>query len=515
MQIFSFLYCFVFFSFFLTPRPELAEAYFILWRLTGDTKYQERAWELTLAVYAHCRTANGGYTDHPDVNSLTAERNDFQGKHILAGLFKYLYLTFSSPDTSLLPLDRWIFTSQAQPLPICGTNGLDLYSRELCSAEPTTFCSEEKWPSKSERLACRRSFVRNMTREAFSVYRKYAWGAPAVKPNFRVPAYGVNFLFPGATIVGAMSTLWTMGLRREWRAGRQWITKQLHSAAFTENVRTVDLVTNYLGGLLSAYFLSGEEVFLNRSLELMYGVLEPAAFSPSTGMLVRQFVPRTGQTSPNDTTNYISFIGFQQPELILLANLTTDKSRSQKIAKRLLQVRRLLVEKSWQSNSSGLFLDQLNLTSGEPVGSEVSLDNAAYLYNALNSYIQLGRGDGALLQLYTDAVNASLRAGMFRLVASGSENNSTNTMVVLSLDAATGKEAKVGMTDFHCQLGGMLALGARELLLVNSSLYRMHLQLAVELAETCYQEATATRTGLMPQHFWLKDPRVAARGVLE
>ncbi len=36
-----------------------------------------------------------------------------------------------------------------------------------------------------ERLtACRRSFVRNITVEAFSVYQEYAWGSPAVKPVF-------------------------------------------------------------------------------------------------------------------------------------------------------------------------------------------------------------------------------------------------------------------------------------------------------------------------------------------
>ncbi len=490
--------------YYIKYRSELAETYFILWRLTGDTKYQERAWELTLAVYAHCRTDNGGYTDHPNVNSLTAKKNDFQGVHILADFFKYLYLIFS--NKTLLPLDKWFFNSFGQALPICGTN--DVYSKDMCSAEPK-FCSGDQWSTNKQRLACRRSFVRNMTRDAFALYQKYAWGAMAVKPNDRVPAYATNFTFPGATIIGAMSTLWTMKLQKEWRAGQKWITKQLNAAAFNDNVRALDMVTIYLGGLLSAYFLSGETVFLDKSLELMNNVLEPTAFSPSTGMLLRQFDPKKSQQPPNDTTNYIGFIGFQQPEFILLSNLTANKNSSQRIAERLLQVRKILVENSLQ-NSSGLYLDQLNLTTGKPVTNMVNLENAAYLYNALNSYIQLGREDAALLKLYTDAVNAYIKVGIFRLL----NNNNDTTMVVVKHDTASGQSG-IGMSDFHCQLGGMFALSSRELLFVNSSLYRIHMELAVKLTETCYQESMATKTKLLPHHFWLKKTRFEPRGVLE
>lgn len=42
--------------------------------------------------------------------------NDKQESYFLAETLKYLYLLFSPDD--LLPLDRWVFNTEAHPLPI-------------------------------------------------------------------------------------------------------------------------------------------------------------------------------------------------------------------------------------------------------------------------------------------------------------------------------------------------------------------------------------------------------------
>lgn len=103
--------------------PQLAESYFVLWRLTGDYRYREYAWDLTKAIYKHARTANG-YAEIRDVLKIPASKEDHQPSTFLSATLKYLYLIFTD-DTNrdqLLPLDGWVFTKDGQPLPVCESN---------------------------------------------------------------------------------------------------------------------------------------------------------------------------------------------------------------------------------------------------------------------------------------------------------------------------------------------------------------------------------------------------------
>lgn len=100
-------------------RPETIESYFILWRLTGDTKYREWAWQAAEAIEKYCR-ARGGYSGIRNVESTDTRQDDVQQSYFLAETLKYLYLIFS--DDSLLPLDQWVFNTEAHPLPIKGVN---------------------------------------------------------------------------------------------------------------------------------------------------------------------------------------------------------------------------------------------------------------------------------------------------------------------------------------------------------------------------------------------------------
>ena len=99
---------------------ELAESYFILWRLTRRQKYREWAWELATAIYRHCRVGNGGgFSGVDDVYNLASgslPKTDYQNADLIAATLKYLYLTFDDGDN--LPLDEWVFNAFGQPLPI-------------------------------------------------------------------------------------------------------------------------------------------------------------------------------------------------------------------------------------------------------------------------------------------------------------------------------------------------------------------------------------------------------------
>uniref|UniRef100_A0A1I8AAM6 alpha-1,2-Mannosidase n=1 Tax=Steinernema glaseri TaxID=37863 RepID=A0A1I8AAM6_9BILA len=96
-------------------RPEVIEGWFYLWRITGDAKYREWCWEAAVAIETHCRTA-GGYSGIRNVYSTNVSHDDVQQSFVFAETFKYLYLVFS--EESVIPLDRWVFNTEAHPFPV-------------------------------------------------------------------------------------------------------------------------------------------------------------------------------------------------------------------------------------------------------------------------------------------------------------------------------------------------------------------------------------------------------------
>ncbi|KAH8292887.1 hypothetical protein KR044_004196 [Drosophila immigrans] len=116
-------------------RPETFESYFVLWRLTHDQKYRDWGWEAVLALEKHCRTAHG-YCGLRNVYQQEPQKDDVQQSFFLAETLKYLYLLFS--DDSVLPLDEWVFNTEAHPLPIKGAN---IYYRQAPVALPASNAS--------------------------------------------------------------------------------------------------------------------------------------------------------------------------------------------------------------------------------------------------------------------------------------------------------------------------------------------------------------------------------------
>ncbi|XP_036894823.1 mannosyl-oligosaccharide 1,2-alpha-mannosidase IB isoform X2 [Sturnira hondurensis] len=96
-------------------RPEVIETYWYLWRFTHDPRYRQWGWEATLAIEKYCRVS-GGFSGVKDVYSSTPAHDDVQQSFFLAETLKYLYLLFSGDD--LLPLDHWVFNTEAHPLPV-------------------------------------------------------------------------------------------------------------------------------------------------------------------------------------------------------------------------------------------------------------------------------------------------------------------------------------------------------------------------------------------------------------
>ncbi|KAG9312664.1 glycoside hydrolase family 47 protein [Chiua virens] len=96
-------------------RPETIESLYILWRTTGDVKWRHRGWHIFQAIERHAKTESG-YASIRNVDSAYPDQLDSMPSYFLAETLKYLYLLFSDED--LIPLDKWVFNTEAHPLPV-------------------------------------------------------------------------------------------------------------------------------------------------------------------------------------------------------------------------------------------------------------------------------------------------------------------------------------------------------------------------------------------------------------
>lgn len=97
-------------------RPETVESLFIAFRLTGDQRYREHGWAIFRAIETHCRIPSGGYATIVNVDEVPVRHEDKMETFFLSETLKYLFLLFSDGDT--IPLSKYVFNTEAHPLPI-------------------------------------------------------------------------------------------------------------------------------------------------------------------------------------------------------------------------------------------------------------------------------------------------------------------------------------------------------------------------------------------------------------
>ncbi|KAI0839655.1 glycoside hydrolase family 47 protein [Hypoxylon sp. FL0890] len=104
-------------------RPEVMESFYYAYRATGDTKYQDWAWEAFLNINATC-AAGVGYSSITDVNAPGGGSfDDFQESFWFAEVLKYSYLIQADDaewQVNAAHDNTWVFNTEAHPLQVKG-----------------------------------------------------------------------------------------------------------------------------------------------------------------------------------------------------------------------------------------------------------------------------------------------------------------------------------------------------------------------------------------------------------
>lgn len=105
-------------------RPEVIEGFYYAYRATGDSKYQDWAWDAFVAINT-TTSAGVGFSAIEDVNAPGGgEKSDFQESFWFAEVLKYSYLIQAEDAPWQVSADHnneWVWNTEAHPVRVSGT----------------------------------------------------------------------------------------------------------------------------------------------------------------------------------------------------------------------------------------------------------------------------------------------------------------------------------------------------------------------------------------------------------
>ncbi|KAI1505063.1 glycosyl hydrolase family 47-domain-containing protein [Biscogniauxia marginata] len=93
-------------------RPEAIESVWYMYRITGDTYWQDKGWKMFNAIVSQTRT-EAGNSAIDNVLVKNSDKVNEMESFWTAETLKYFYLLYSDP--SLISLDEWVLNTEAHP----------------------------------------------------------------------------------------------------------------------------------------------------------------------------------------------------------------------------------------------------------------------------------------------------------------------------------------------------------------------------------------------------------------
>ncbi|KAJ7447600.1 glycoside hydrolase family 47 protein [Mycena galericulata] len=238
---------------------------------------------------------------------------------------------------------------------------------------------------------------------AWSAYERDAMGADEYHP---ISHRGSNLSAAGGigyTVVDALDTMLLMGLHDEYARARAWVRTSLRFDRDGRNrcFNTFETTIRVLGGLLSAYHLSGSDpLYLRHAVDLADRLL-PAFDTPSglpyssVDLATRKGIP--DQWAPNAISTAEATT--LQLEFRELARRTGDARYWHKAERVMAVVERAGLE-------SGLVPIAMNVDDGSFARSEIRLGSRgdSYYEYLLKQYLQTDRTEPVYLKMYEHAI---------------------------------------------------------------------------------------------------------------
>eukprot|EP00042_Codosiga_hollandica_P048331 m.540161 g.540161 ORF g.540161 m.540161 type:complete len:262 (-) comp57641_c0_seq12:733-1518(-) len=194
-----------------------------------------------------------------------------------------------------------------------------------------------------------------------------------------------------------------MGLTEEFAEARAWVATSMDLDQDVD-VNLFECTIRILGGLLSTYHITNDELFLTKAVDLGRRLLP--AFNDHSGIPFSDVNLRTHhahgpQWNPLSSTSEVSSI---QLEFKDLSFLTGDPVFAEKVTRVMNQIES-------QPKRDGLVLNFIDPNSGTFSGFLYSLGSRAdsYYEYLLKQYLQTGKTEDMYKRMYLEAVGGILK----------------------------------------------------------------------------------------------------------
>ncbi|XP_075552808.1 mannosyl-oligosaccharide 1,2-alpha-mannosidase IA-like isoform X1 [Dermacentor variabilis] len=335
----------------------------------------------------------------------------------------------------------------------------------------------------------RRQKVREMMKHAWDNYERYAWGEnelrPVSKKGHSAGIFGKTAM--GATIVDGMDTLYLMGMAEEFQRARNWVAENLSLNDVSSDISVFETNIRFVGGLLSCYALTGDNMFKDKAEEIARLLLP--AFNTPKGIPHALINIKTGVSKnyawASSGGSILAELGTMHLEFSYLSDITGNPIFREKVDK----VRQVLAD---LDKPKGLYPNYINPKTGRWGQHHMSmgaLGDSFYEY-LLKAWIQSDGEDVQAKRLLLDAVKA-IESKMLLQSRSG----------FLYLAEIKYDRVEPKMDHLACFAGGFYAL-ISQTLGEDPSVTKDHfMDVAKNITNTCHESYDRTPTKLGPESF--------------
>jgi len=331
----------------------------------------------------------------------------------------------------------------------------------------------------------RREHIKAGMKHAWNGYKDHAFGHDEVTPLSGTSRDNWGGL--GTTLVDSLDTLWLMNMKDEFWEARDWVRDHL-SHAKSSSVSVFETTIRSLGGLISAYDWSGDEVFLEKAQDLGDRLLN--AFHSPSGIPYGQVNLNSDSSSNIGWTggsSILSEVGTLQVEFRFLAKASGKKEYAEKVEKAFAELKKIEPNNGlypyFVSNGNNPHFTNNKLTFG-------AMSDSFYEY-MLKIWIQGGKTEPMYREMYDKSME-----GMHNELLQKSDPSGLWYIA----DKNNGR-MDYKMDHLVCFMGGLLALGAyTDPLGLDSDRAQRDLKTGKALTYTCYQMYARMKTGLAPEY---------------
>lgn len=121
-------------------------------------------------------------------------------------------------------------------------------------------------------------------KHAWKGYKAHAWGHDELKP---ISQKFSEWFGVGLTIIDSLDTMLLMNLKEEFQEARHWVANDLTFDKHID-VNLFEITIRALGGLLSAYHLSNDDIFLKKAVSILIFTVEFICMIVKSGL---KFLP--------------------------------------------------------------------------------------------------------------------------------------------------------------------------------------------------------------------------------